>query len=67
VSRHLQLRLEKVPQAIQDISWKAQGRLCKHYRRLVARGKHVNQVVVAIAREMAAFVWAIPREVKGAH
>jgi transposase len=67
VSRHLQLRLEKVPPAIQDISWKAQVRLCKRYRRLVARGKHVNQVVVAIAREMAAFVWAIARTVPGAH
>jgi len=67
VSRHLQLRLEKVPKVIQDISWKAQGRLCKRYRRLVARGKQVNQVVVAIAREMAAFVWAIAREVKVTH
>src|SRR6266571_1300556 len=67
VSRHLQLRLEKVPKTIQDLSWKAQVRLCKRYRRLVARGKQVNQVVVAIAREMAAFVWAIAREVKGAH
>jgi len=67
VSRHLQLRLEKVPKVIQDISWKAQVRLCKRYRRLVARGKQVNQVVVAIAREMAAFVWAIAREVKVTH
>jgi transposase len=67
VSRHRQLRLEKVPQAIQDLSWKAQVRLCKRYRRLVARGKQVNQVVVAIAREMAAFVWAIVREMRGAH
>jgi transposase len=67
VSRHLQLRLEKVPKAIQDISWKAQVRLCKRYRRLVARGKQVNQVVVAIAREMAAFVWAVARELKGVH
>jgi transposase len=67
VSRHLQLRLEKLPKVIQDISWKAQVRLCKRYRRLVARGKNVNQVVVAIAREMAAFVWAIAQEVKVAH
>jgi transposase len=67
VSRHLQLRLEKVSKAIQDISWKAQVRLCKRYRRLMARGKNVNQVVVAIAREMAAFVWAIARTVTGAH
>jgi len=64
VSRHLQLRLEKVPTAIQDISWKAQVRLCKRYRRLIARGKNANQVVVAIAREMAAFVWAIARTVE---
>jgi transposase len=52
VSRHLQLRLQKVPQAIQAISWKAQGRLCTRYRHLAARGKQVNQVVVAIAREV---------------
>jgi transposase len=32
VSRHLQLRLEKLPKGIQDISWKAQVRLCKRYR-----------------------------------
>jgi transposase len=51
VSRPLQLRLENQPKAIQDISWKAQVRLCTRYRRLLARGKHANQVVVAIARE----------------
>jgi transposase len=61
VSRHLQLRLEKLPHEVQAIGWKAQLRLCKRYRRLSARGKHVNQVVVAIAREMAAFAWAIAR------
>ena len=63
----MQLRLETVPKAIQDISGKAQVRLCKRYRRLVARGKHVNPVVVAIAREMAAFVWAIAQKVALAH
>lgn len=63
VSRHLQLRLEKQPKVIQDISWKAQGRLCKRYRRLVARGKHANVVTVAIARELAGFMWAIAKEV----
>jgi transposase len=67
VSRHLQLRLEKVPKALQDISWQAQVRLCKRYRRLIARGKNATQVVVAIAREMAAFVWASAREGEVAH
>jgi hypothetical protein len=63
VSRHLQLRLEQQPKAIQDISWKAQVRLCKRYRRLLARGKHANQVVVAIARELVGFMWAIANRV----
>ena len=48
---------------MQAIGWKAQVRLCKRYRQLIARGKHANQVVVAIAREMAAFAWAIARTV----
>jgi transposase len=63
VSRHLQLRLEKQPKVIQDISWKAQVRLCKRYRRLMARGKHANQVVVAIARELVGFMWAMAKQV----
>jgi transposase len=64
VSRHLQLRLEHLPKGLQDISWKAQVRLCKRYRQLSARGKHANQVVVAIARELAAFMWAIAQQVR---
>jgi transposase len=63
VSRHLQLRLEKLPTALQAISWKAQVRLCKRYRQLMAKGKNANQVVVAIARELRAFMWAIAKQV----
>src|ERR671930_1257998 len=63
VSRHLQLRLEKLPTVIQAISWKAQVRLCKRYRQLNARGKHAKQIVVAIARELVAFMWAIAQQV----
>jgi transposase len=63
VSAHLQRRIENLPQAAREIGWKAQVRLCKRYRQLTARGKHPNQVVVAIARELAAFAWAIARTV----
>ena len=63
VSRQLQLRLEKQSKAIQDISWKAQVRLCKRYRRLLARGKNANQVVVAIARALIGFMGAIAKQV----
>jgi hypothetical protein len=63
VSRHLQRRLEQHPKAIQDISWKAHVRLCKRFRRLMARGTHANQVVVAIARELVGFRWAMAKQV----
>ena len=39
-------------------------RLCKRFRRLVARGKHPNVAVTAIARELLAFMWALAREVR---
>jgi transposase len=63
VSRHLPRRLEHPPKAIQDISWKAHVRLCKRYRRLVARGQHAHVVTVAMARELAGFMWAMATEV----
>jgi transposase len=62
VSRHLQRRLAQHPKAIQDLSGKAQVRLCTRYRRLIARGKHANQVVVARARERSGFMWAIAKQ-----
>jgi transposase len=63
VRRHLQLRLEKLPTAIQAISWQAQVRLCKRYRQRMAQGKNATQVVVAIARELSACMWAIAKQV----
>ena len=61
ISLHIQQRIDQLPKALQDLGWKAQVRLCKRYRRLVARGKHPNVVVTAIARELIAFMWAITR------
>jgi transposase len=63
VSETLRARLEGLPKAVRDIAWKAQVRLCARYRRLSASGKKLPVVVAAIAREMAAFLWAIGREV----
>jgi transposase len=59
----LPLRLAQRPKPIQDISWKAQVRRCKRVRRLMARGTHATQVVVAMARELAGFSWAIAKQV----
>ena len=63
VSRPLHLRLENQPKVIQDISGKAQVRLCQRYRRLVARGKHAKVVTVAMARELAGCLRAMAQEV----
>jgi transposase len=63
VSETLRVRLDGLPKAVRDIAWKAQLRLCARYRRLSATGKKLPVVVAAIAREMAAFLWAIGREV----
>jgi transposase len=63
VSRPLQLRLAKVAQPLQAIRWQAPIRLCKRYRQLIARGKNAHHVVVALARELSAFMGAIAQEV----
>jgi transposase len=63
VSQTLRARLDGLPKAVRDIAWKAQVRLCARYRRLSTTGKKLPVVVAAIAREMAAFLWAIGREV----
>jgi len=57
-------RQEGLPRSICQISWKAQLRLCARYRRMMARKKPMQVVVIAIAREIAAFMWAIAKEVE---
>lgn len=72
VSPGIQRRHEGIPKPIVDRAWDAQVRLCRRYRKLIARGKQPNIVVVAVARELAGFIWdisqlamslAIPHEV----
>jgi transposase len=59
VSRKIFERHIGLPPAICEVAWKAQVRLCSRYRHLLAKGKKKQQVIVAIARELAAFIWAI--------
>ena len=58
-SAPLQRRAERTAEAVQDIAWKAQKRLCQRYRHLTARGKQSVQASTAVARELAGFIWAI--------
>ena len=58
--RELARRQEGQPQHICAISWKAQQRLHRTWRRLDAeRGKRRTIVAVAAARELAGFCWAV--------
>ena len=59
VGLELLRRNRALPQAIKDVAWKAQVRLCARYRRLLRAGKPTSVITVAIARELAAFVWAV--------
>ena len=64
VSETLRTRIQHLPKAVRDVAWKGQVRLCARYRRLVAIGKKTPVVIAAIAREMAAFLWAIGLQVE---
>ncbi len=44
---------------ITEISWQAQKRLNQRYKTLLTAGKNQNKVMVALAREMLGFIWAI--------
>lgn len=59
VSRPLSKRQEGQPKAIKTLSWRMQNRLHKRYVRLKARGKREQKVIVAIARELCAFIWEL--------
>jgi len=63
LSRELARRQSGQTEAVTTIAWTAQERLHRRYVRLVARGKPKPKAVVAVARELLGFVWAIARRV----
>ena len=64
VSPIIATRQDGLPTAVTDIAWKAQLRLSAKFKRLSARRVLKTKIVVAVARELAGFVWAIGREVQ---
>jgi transposase len=64
VSPIIATRQDQLPKEITDIAWKAQLRLNAKFKRLVARRVMKTKAVVAVARELAGFAWAIGREVQ---
>jgi transposase len=64
ISRLLYTRQAGQSKPVRDIAWRAQLRLTQRFRHLRSRGLHQNKVCVAIARELAGFVWDIAREAR---
>jgi len=64
VSPIIATRQDQCPKAVTDIAWAAQLRLHSKFKRLLARRVLKNKAVVAVARELAGFVWAIGCEVQ---
>jgi len=52
-------RMAGLSAACTGIAWKAQHRLHDRYRRLSLAGKPKGKVLVAVARELVGFIWAL--------
>jgi transposase len=62
VSRPIEVRQEGQPKAIREIAWRAQLRLTYRFRKLNAGRKMTqNKCCVAVARELAGFIWDVAR------
>jgi transposase len=59
MTMHLKRKAVSASDAAKAIAWKAQKRLCGRYRTLTQAGKNTKLVCVAIARELAGFIWDI--------
>lgn len=58
VGRTLAARRQGQPPRVIAIADKAQQRLCRSFRRLMAEHKPAPKIAVAVARELAGFIWA---------
>ena len=56
---HLKRKAANAPEEARAVAWKAQKRLCGRYRDLTRAGKNTKLVCVAVARELAGFIWDI--------
>ena len=59
LSAPLRARREGQPARVLAIADRAQERLCARYRRMTLRGKIQPKTIVAMARELTAYLWAV--------
>ncbi len=63
IGRDKQAKVAAVPREVAEIAWKAQHRLYRRYLALIRKGKLKTVAITAVARELAAFIWAVGRAV----
>ena len=62
MSKELRRRNQGVAEGVRRIAWEAQKRLNKRMYHLLHAGKSVQKAVIAVARELAGFIWAVGQE-----
>lgn len=65
IGRDALQRQHQLSQPVRDTAWKAQLRLSKRFASLIGRNMQPNKACVAIARELAGFVWAVGMQALG--
>jgi transposase len=58
IGKALRRRRQGQPARVIAIADRAQQRLCRRFRRMIEQHKPMPKVVVAVARELAGFIWA---------
>lgn len=61
-TKHWNMRAKDAPDTIRTISWLAMVRLHQRYWRLSNRGMLRQKVIIAVARELVAFIWSAAQE-----
>jgi len=62
MSKELRRRNKPVSDGVRQIAWKAQKRLHRRMYHLIHNGKNKKTAVIAVARELAGFIWAVAQE-----
>jgi transposase len=62
MSKELRRRNQGVAEGVQRIAWETQKRLHKRLYHLIHAGKSPQKAVVALARELAGFIWSVGQE-----
>jgi len=64
IGKEMLARQQGVSEAVRTMAWKAQLRLTQRFKALTDRGVQANKACIAVARELAGFIWAIARQAR---